>query len=180
MPVTRRTVVRGAAWTLPVVVMAAPARAFAASCTYSITIVNTLLAGSGSGFDLYIKDTKYDAVPSPFALFTFGVKMPILTFVVTCNGVPVPSVQASIAADGQTEVEGNPLVKFVSPTITTNVGEGTVVTSPYVGATDATGRISVAVATPTFSDTEPKPRDGTFTATVAGQTTTFTYRVFDG
>ncbi|MGB2699325.1 MAG: hypothetical protein WBC31_03045 [Candidatus Phosphoribacter baldrii] len=177
--VTRRAVVRGAAWAMPVVVLAAPARAFAASCTYAVTIVNTLMA-SALGFDLYIKDTKYGAVPSATAPFTSGVRMPILTLLVTCNGVPVPGVPVSIAADGQTDIEGNPLIKFVSPTITTNVVEATVVPSPYVGTTDATGQVNVAIATATYQVIDPKPRNGTFTVTIAGQTTTFTYRVFDG
>ena len=70
--VTRRAVVRGAAWAMPVVVLAAPARAFAASCAYQVVILNTLLAGSLSGFDMLVRDTKFDAVPSTTALFTSG------------------------------------------------------------------------------------------------------------
>lgn len=177
---TRRTVVRGAAWAMPVVVLAAPARAFAASCTYDVVILNTLLAGSLSGFDMLVKDTKYDAVPSTTALFITGTKMPVLQFLVTCNGQPAAGVQVAVANDGQTDIEGIPLVKFVSPTITTNVLEGTVVPSPYLGTTDATGRVNVAVATATFQGPDLKPRDGTFTVTIGGQTKTFTYRVFDG
>ncbi len=179
-PVTRRAVVRGAAWAMPVVVLAAPARAFAASCTYDVVILNAVIAGSLSGFDMLVKDTKYNALPSIFALFTFGTTMPVLQFQVTCNGQPAAGVQVAVASDGQIDIEGIPLVKFVSPTIPTNVVEGTIVPSPYIGSTDGTGRINVAVATASFQATDPKPRNGTFTVTIAGQTTSFTYRVYDG
>ncbi len=178
--VTRRAVVRGAAWAMPVVVLAAPARAFAASCTYAVTIVNTLLAGSLSGFDMLVRDTKFDAVPSTTALFTSGTKMPVLQFLVTCNGQPAAGVQVAVASDGQTDIEGIPLVKFVSPTIPTNVLEGTVVPSPYLGTTDATGRVNVGVATATFQGPDPKPRDGVFTVLAGASSTTFTYRLVDG
>jgi hypothetical protein len=178
--VTRRTVVRGAAWAVPVVVLGAPAQAVAASCTYAVTIVNTLLAGSLSGFDMLVRDTKFDAVPSTTALFTVGTKMPVLQLLVTCNGQPAAGVQVAVASDGQIDIEGIPLVKFVSPTIPTNVLEGTVVPSPYLGTTDAIGRVNVAVATATFQGPDAKPRDGVFTVVAGGTSTTFTYRLYDG
>lgn len=176
----RRAVVRGAAWSVPVVVLATPVPAIAASCTYVVTIVNSLAAGSGTGVDLYIRDTKFSAPPLTTASFIAGLTLPVLTFLVTCNGVPASGVSVAVAADGQTDIEGVPLVKFVSPTIPTNVTEGTLALSPYLGTTDATGQVSVAVATATFGGADIKPRNGTFTVTVGATVATFTYRVFDG
>jgi hypothetical protein len=86
---------------VPVVVLGAPAQAMAASCVYQVVIVNTLLAGSLSGFDMLVKDTKFDAVPSTTALFTVGTKMPVLQFLVTCNGQPATGVQVAVASDGR-------------------------------------------------------------------------------
>ncbi|OPZ52265.1 MAG: hypothetical protein BWY91_02384 [bacterium ADurb.BinA028] len=178
-PIRRRAVVRGAAWSVPVVVLAVAAPAVAASCTYAVSIVNTL-AASAFGFDLYIKDTKFGAVPSTTAPFKTGTRMPVLTLLVTCNGVPAVGAPVAIAGDGQTDIEGIPLLKFVSPTITTNVLEGTAVPSPYSSTTSATGQVQVAIATATFMAADPKPRIGVFTVTVGAQVFTFSYSVFDG
>ena len=72
----RRAVVRGAAWSVPVVVLATPVPAIAASCTYVVTIVNSLAAGSGTGVDLYIRDTKFSAPPLTTASFIAGLTLP--------------------------------------------------------------------------------------------------------
>lgn len=179
---TRRAAL-AVAWSVPVVVVGAPAQAVAASHTVTVKI---LTAGAGLlGFDLYVKDGKFGGPPSTIAGFRTGSTMPVLAFQVLIDGLPAVGVGVTITPDSQTDIEHNQLVKFVSSTYPSNLGEGTPM-PPYSTTTGTGGTFAVGVATATYFSTEPKPRIGTFTVTVAATATTpattitFTYEVFDG
>lgn len=177
-PIGRRTVVRGAAWSAPVVVLgvAAPAVAASTGCTPRIDIV-TLTAAFG-GFDLWVNDRKYLAPNGGTDFASNTYRIPTLTFRVTCDGVPLAGVEVKVIPDGATDHEGNLLLRFVSPT------SGDVIEAPgpapiFPGVTNSSGLVSFGVPVAELDSLDPLFVNGTFTVSITSPaaSTVFTYSV---
>lgn len=180
---SRRTVARGAAWSLPVVAVAATAPARAASCQPAT--VSLVSAAGGNGYDVRLGDTKVRA--SATTNYLASGNMAALAFEVGgTGGVPVT---ATVACDGAvTDDEGNSMIRFVP------IGSGSQSEAPGASAvtvtTDSQGRLGVWCATATYrqADRAVNPaldNHGTFTVTVPEQgavcatVATFTFQVID-
>lgn len=177
---SRRQLATGAAWTIPAVLLAAPAPAFAASgCALAIST-----AGLGNnGYDLYLRDGKKQIGVS---VNTSPTNTLVLQFVLTytCGGVGQSGVAVSVAGDSTTDGQGNYMIGFWD----TSAPSGTYLTQSSTQAvanlvTNSSGQVSVRVSTATYSlDACPGgiPRSGTWTVTVGGNTWTYTYLIYDG
>jgi len=182
--------VLGAAWSVPVLVVALPAAAAAASLPLPLVTSNP--AAAGSGVDLYIRDGKYlGGVAGPLApvapSYTTSNRLVQMYVTVTVGGVPVVGASVSVVADGRADVQGDALVGFVPPTQTANVTQDLVPLSAYAAPpTDATGRATFAIATTSLQAAGNAPITGIWTVVVgatsvsAGTSASFTYTLVNG
>lgn len=176
--VRRRSIAAGVAWSVPVIWTAAAAPALAASCKVLVEIDTAGL--SGSGFDLYLRDTKStnsatNTLPSTTTVVNLRLR-------VTCDGQPLPGAAIVVSGDNTKDGEGNFMIGFSPTTQTSGFGESSVQKTASV-VTDAAGLVTVKVSTATYSsvDCGSIPRSGTWWVMVDGTTIIpFTYEVYDG
>ncbi len=185
---SRRTMLRAAAWAAPIIVLTTAAPAAAASGeVLQVRMITTAL--SANGFDISLEDTK-NTNPTTENTSRDNAQAVVATFrVTTPNGAPVPGATVTIATDGQRESQNN-FVIAVSAMNETSFGEASVgrLSSVAVTADDA-GLAKVKVSTATYNqdDCDPVPvrRTGVITAS-ASQTgfatgsAVLTYEVIDG
>ncbi len=179
--VRRRSIAAGVAWSVPVIWTAAAAPALAASCKVLVEIDTTGL--SGSGFDLYLRDTKStnsatNTSPSTTTVVNLRLR-------VTCDGQPLAGAAIVVSGDNTKDGEGNFMIGFSPTSQTSGFGE-----SPSkrvtAGTTSASGALSVKVSTATYGvvDCGQIPKTGVFTVVVTtacgAVPTVFTYQIWDG
>lgn len=178
---SRRTVTRGAAWAVPVVVVAAAAPSMAASCDVEVTVVTPGL--SSGGFDLFIRDGKN--LNSNTNTDPGGTRQVLnMTFAVTVGGTPLTGASVTVTPDATLDAQGNRMIGFSPSSQTSGFGESA---TPKIASvtTGGTGQFVVKVSTATYGsgDCPFIPRSGTFTVTVAAPCATavsvFTYQVWD-
>lgn len=175
--IRRRSVVQGAAWAVPVVLVGAAAPAWAGSnCVPQIQIVTPTAAGGG--FDLWVNDRKYLAPNGSTDFASNTYRIPVLTFKVTCDGEPLAGVEVTVIPDGQTDHEPNLLLRFVPPD-SGNVTEAPAPAPIYPRTTDAAGLVTFGVAVAELDSQDPLFVDGTFSVYVTSPAgaAVFTYSV---
>ncbi len=181
----RRRSLFAAAWSVPVVVVSAAAPAYAAS---GLLIELVGIGVGGNGYDLYLADRKFDAVPAVSTgavnYYRNTTKLVTLPIRITYGGVPVIGATVTVSWAGNvTDIEGNTMLKIVPANQPTNVPEG-IVSNSATTTSSTTGIATVAVGSATYQATDTVPKSGTFTVTVSATGSSpagsaiFTWQIF--